>query len=267
MGGFNFKEIDWVNQATTISEDHMSSLFLENVRDNFLNYFFQKVTECTRLGENNLPSLLDLIFLNEENMISNVQFLPGIGKSDHIVILFDFNCFIQPELDVAFNKLNFFKGDYLSISSEFTNIDWSSELNELDLNLSWSFFVEKTVKLLEKYIPENKVCVDRVRNNPYMTKACKEAVHRKHTKWLKYQYCKTDLNYDAYKVARNEATLQLRKSKYSYEKDLTTRIKTENKLFWSYVRNNTKTKSSVGKLMKPPREECKSNQETANVLN
>ena len=76
-----------------------------------------------------------------------MQFLPGIGKSDHIVILFDFNCFIQPEPDVAFNKLNFFKGDYLSISSQFTNIDWSSELNGLDLKIPWSFLVEKTVKL------------------------------------------------------------------------------------------------------------------------
>ena len=100
-----------------------------------------------------------------------------------------------------------------------------------------------------------------------MTKACKETVHRKHTKWLEYQYCKTELNYDAYKVARNAATLQLRKSKYSYEKDITTRIKTENKLFWSNVRNNTKTKSSVEKLMKPSGEACKSDQETANVLN
>ena len=100
MGDFNFKEIDWVNLATTVSEDHMSTQFLENMRD---NYFFQHVTECTRLRENNLPSLLDLIFSNEENMISNMQLLPGIGKSDHTVILFDFNCFIQPEPDVAFN--------------------------------------------------------------------------------------------------------------------------------------------------------------------
>ena len=43
MGDLNFKEIDWVNQATTVSEDHISTLFLENVRD---NYFF---STCHRM--------------------------------------------------------------------------------------------------------------------------------------------------------------------------------------------------------------------------
>ena len=58
-----------------------------------------------------------------------------------------------------------------------------------------------------------------------MTKSCKDAVKKKHTKWLKYQYCKADVNYDAYKLARNAATLELRKSKYTYEKDLLQELK------------------------------------------
>ena len=70
MGDFNFKEIDWVNQSTSTSEEHISSLFLENIRD---NYLFQHVTECTRYRENNVPSVVVLVFTNEENMISNMQ--------------------------------------------------------------------------------------------------------------------------------------------------------------------------------------------------
>ena len=61
-----------------------------------------------------------------------------------------------------------------------------------------------------------------------------------------YQHCKTDVSYDIYKVAKNRATLELRKYKYLYEKDLTTRIKSESKLFWSHGRSKTKTKGGGG---------------------
>ena len=49
MGDFNFKEIDWVNQATTLSEDHMSTLFLENVRDNYFFNMSQNVLDLERI--------------------------------------------------------------------------------------------------------------------------------------------------------------------------------------------------------------------------
>ena len=41
---------------------------------------------------------------------------------------------------------------------------------------------------------------------------------------------------------------ELRRSKYEYEKDLTTKIKTDSKLFWSYVRSKQKTKGKLGQL-------------------
>ena len=129
-------------------------------------YIYQHVKDYTRY--HNAPSVLDLILSNEEN-ISEIQFLPSLGKSDHLAILFDFNCFIEPEPDKTFKKLNFFKGDYKSITSELSRIDWSSEISDLNLNLSWSFLVDIIVKLTEKYISENKVSVDRVGNNPYMS--------------------------------------------------------------------------------------------------
>ena len=36
MGDFNFKEIDWDNLETNESENHISSLFLEGVKEPFL---------------------------------------------------------------------------------------------------------------------------------------------------------------------------------------------------------------------------------------
>ena len=86
VGDFNMKEIDWTNETTPASENHISSLFLETVRDSFL---FQQVSKPTRMREHENDSLLDLILTNEENMVEDLQYLPPSRKSDHLVL--DFN--------------------------------------------------------------------------------------------------------------------------------------------------------------------------------
>ena len=62
---------------------------------------------------------------------------------------------------------------------------------------------------------------------------------------MRYKYNKTDSNFKLYKEARNRVSLELRKAKYSYEKDLALKNKDNSKLFWSYVWSKTKTKMSV----------------------
>ena len=69
--------------------------------------------------------------------------------------------------------------------------------------------------------------------NPIVTKSCLDAIKVKHQKWLKYKYCMTSSNYFNYKSARNKVTSELRKAKYNYEKDLSTRINNDNKIFWT----------------------------------
>ena len=59
----------------------------------------------------------------------------------------------------------------------------------------------------------------------------------------------------------------MRKSNYSYEKDIALKIKDNNKLFWSYVWSKTKTKMSVFKLDKGDGELTQCDQEAAGVLN
>ena len=63
-----------------------------------------------------------------------------------------------------------------------------------------------------------------------------------HRKWKRHKYCKTDHNFEIYKVARNRVTPEPKKSKYYFEKDLTARIKTENKLFGAMSERKLKQK-------------------------
>ena len=122
------------------------------------------------------------------------------------------------------------------------SIDWAQVLGGLDLSDSWDFLVDKIIQLIELYVPENKVSGQSDRENPFINQACIEAIRAKNTKWQKYMHCKSNIDYDHYKAARNRVTAGLRNDKYNFEQDLAAKIKTDNKLFWNYVRSKQKTK-------------------------
>ena len=144
MGDFNFRGINWKTVTTSVGETHIASLFVESVRD---SYFVQHVTNPARIRSGNEPSVLDLIFMNEEDMVLELDYLSSIGKSDHLLISFNFNCYTSSEFEGSQKvKHNYHKGDYQSINADLSRIDWEEELQGLDLSRSWSRLTEIYIK-------------------------------------------------------------------------------------------------------------------------
>ena len=107
--------------------------------------------------------------------------------------------------DNKYTEQNFFKGDYQSIICQLEQINWGDEMDGLDLTGSWTWFTELYIDLQEKFIPESKPRQNRRKNDPPITQACLNAIKTKHKKWLKYKYmyCKSQENFNNYKIARN----------------------------------------------------------------
>ena len=100
-------EINWESNTTTVGEDHKATKFVECIRDTF---WFQYVKYPTRVRQGNEPSVLSLIFSNEENMVEKVNFLSSLGKSDHLVLTFKLVCYTIPDFkSEQKSKLNFLK--------------------------------------------------------------------------------------------------------------------------------------------------------------
>jgi len=57
-------------------------------------FLFQQIN-CTYNVSGETPSLLDLVFTNEQDMIDNISHLPPLGNSDHICIEFDLICYLE----------------------------------------------------------------------------------------------------------------------------------------------------------------------------
>ena len=119
-------------------------------------FLFQHVQEPTRYRSQNVPSILDLILMNEENMISNLQYKPGLDKSDHLVLDFTFNCYIGSS-DPPSKKLKYFKGNYNKISEKIHECNWEQNLQELSLPEAWETLTEKLIQLVEENVPVRKV--------------------------------------------------------------------------------------------------------------
>ena len=134
MGDFNLREVNWGSMTTIVGENHIASLFVECVCD---SYFFQHVIQPTRVHSGNEPAVLDLIFTNEEDMISDMSYLPSLGKSmksDHLLISFSFNCYTATEFETGNQvKYNYHSDNYQSIKADMATVDRDEELRGLDL--------------------------------------------------------------------------------------------------------------------------------------
>ena len=95
MGDFNYPKIDWENcNSNGDSTESIKYKFIENLQDIFL---FQHIKTNTCWRGTNSPHILDLIITNEEPMISDLECISPLGKSDHCVISFNYNYYGKPK--------------------------------------------------------------------------------------------------------------------------------------------------------------------------
>ena len=71
-----------------------------------------------------------------------MNYLPGLGSSDNVLMRLDFNYFIDATKGSC-TKVNFHKGDYISMNQALLDIQWNTVLGGLSLWESWDCFAEK----------------------------------------------------------------------------------------------------------------------------
>ena len=85
LGDFNFPTINWDSLSTPHLSNHCASEFLAATQDAFL---FQYVQSPTHTRPNQKPTLIDLIFSQDDQTITNMTTSAPIGKSHHKVLRF-----------------------------------------------------------------------------------------------------------------------------------------------------------------------------------
>ena len=125
-GDFNYPDIKW---STLACDTSFSKLFLDAVNNCCL---FQHVTEPTHYRRNTTANILDLVFTNEDGMIDSIEYLPGIGASDHVWLQFNFICYSSP-MPTDRPKYNLHQADFNKMRELLQPIDWNDLLGDLDI--------------------------------------------------------------------------------------------------------------------------------------
>jgi Endonuclease-reverse transcriptase len=182
MGDFNYPDIDNENYSVNAGEDSAPFRFFTMTQDLFL---LQHETENTRMRLRNSPSLIDLIFTNEDNLIKKMNYEAPVGKCNHVSLTFtSMTCIAQDKTDSS--KLNYWKGNYGEIKNELSKTVWSSLLQENDIEGGWSEVKNLLLHLSTKYIPvlhKN----EKWKKNDWMNEKTSKQLQARDKAWKKYR--------------------------------------------------------------------------------
>ena len=173
-GDFNFPKIDWRNWNTTTNNDEdQESMFIEAVRDGYLH---QHIHQHTRIRGDDDPSLIDLLFTNEEGMIDEVEIQSPLGKSDHAMIQFKFNCYnVLSQNSPA--KFMFNRGNYDNLKTELSRVNWDDLIRPGDsVNNQWLLFASTVMDAMNTHIP--KFTPKQGTKRKYLTPLDKNAISK-----------------------------------------------------------------------------------------
>ena len=260
-GDFNYGSLDWELMQSTESLNHCSSLFIERIKDLFL---YQHVEECTRHRVGQSPSRLDLIFSNEQGMITDLDYFQPLGASDHDCLVFNFRCYTDHRPSEV-PRPNFYKGKYEQMRETLKSVDWESVQDE-DTNVFWENFVCEIDKAIENNVP-SVTPSNKAKKKPWLNRDALTSVKNKKKAWKKYRLCRNPHNFQLYAEARNKATRECRNAKLNYEKLIAINIKEDSKSFWNYVRMQSKTRTGIGDLESSDGTLSSSDHQKAELLN
>ncbi len=263
VGDFNYKSINWSNWSSNTSEESIENKFIETCRDCF---YHQHVENPTRRRGDDEPSKLDLIFTNEETQVSEVTHLPPLGKSDHDVLAFDFQCYV--EYSKPKKRYNYSKGKYPNMRKQLADSNWVDEFVKLSEGENanpetlWESLKSKLLDLRNEFVPladtDDKPSWKTKGSIP-LDKNIRDAIKEKeksHRAWMKaHKRCGmlSEKLRCQYAKARNKVNTLLRRGKRKLERLIALQAKSNPKAFWMHTRRYLKTRNGIAPLLADPK--------------
>ena len=158
VGNFNYSDINW--KSLTINDSSSPQPYEEFLEVISSCALYQHVSEPTRYKQGVAPSLLDLMITNKEGMISNLSYLPLLGKSDHLCLQFSFNLVLPDVSDYV--KFNLSAGNYDTLRSEVANIN-CEEMMDMSMDAAWKYFSTKFDVAIKHSVPLTR-CQPKFKN-------------------------------------------------------------------------------------------------------
>ena len=190
--------------------------------------------------------VLDLVFVDDIDIISNLEITTRLGNSDHLSIELtlddSLDCY-NPRHDI---KRNFYRGDYVKAKELLSAVPWN-EMSDMSLQDSCDFFYENINTVIDQTIPETSTT--KKRSKPiWMDYYCQKLVEQKYRAWKRYSYSRRREDYLKYCQIRNKIPRCVRYAKRKFEQGVAMDAKVNPKSFWKYVKSKSHTRTGIGNI-------------------
>ena len=244
VGDYNYPKIDWTSYTSDSKHEDINFEFIECVRD---CYMHQHVTTPTRGRGTETPSVLDLVFSNEAELVEGVTTNAPLGASDHSVLEIDFRCHpgeLPPKVSYSYEKADFKK------MRDMMDIDWEKILGDCedDVNTQWEIFHNKYKQAEEACVPKRILKTSKKKFSVPLDKRTLAKKRRKHRLWQRFLETEDGKVYTEYRRCSNQLRRLTRKATKIFEKGIAKSAKTQPKKFWKYVSSKTKAKNKIPDL-------------------
>ncbi|KAK6017038.1 hypothetical protein OSTOST_17474, partial [Ostertagia ostertagi] len=227
LGDFNLPEINWAQWDSWKEETHPLSVTFAS------HGFKQYIKEPTR-GSN----ILDLLFSNDHELLSNVSVNSSIGHSDHLSISFEIMRSLLPTVPVL--KRLFSKCDYTSITNYLFNILWIESFESVPtVDEKYVMFLSILNDVIDKFVPWAYVFPNKSNLPAYLQNMLE------HKECLLH-YAKSTGDWTEYKAFSSTFSDKLVKFNKSVEKKIVE--SKEKHRFFRFMKSRLRTKAQLSDL-------------------
>lgn len=213
------------------SRAHQMKDFVSSCGLTILN---DSVPTCFR--PNAPPSLLDFIIVSDPSSVLVYDQLSLEGISEHDLLFCTYNISFSYNIaPMSFQFKDFRSIDIDSLHTAASSIPWEQCRLKSDPNDKLKCLQLFLAHLYDTYVPIKTVSI-RNKACPWFTSAVLSALKSRNKLYSKWKQNRSQLNWVAYKVARNKATYIVRESKRNYySSKLSTSLPP--KMLWKNLRN------------------------------
>ena len=233
LGDFNLPQIDWERGLAA----GVSGEVLEALEDSHMT---QMVEFSTQVRGN----ILDLVVTNMPERVSEVREEGRLGKSDHVMIVVEIHVASKQRVTHTPQR-DWRKAEWNTMRERLTDRCWVNGVRRMDTTAAWLEVKRKVNQLVEDYVP-----LRRLRNNNrpiWMRQEILRAIRKKKKLWKRDKFKEDQTEYkEQEKKTRN----LIRRAKRKFEKNLSEGNNGNNRPFFAYIKQRTKSKPSIGPLKK-----------------
>jgi hypothetical protein len=220
----------------------------------------QFVQECTRFRSGQNPSLLDLILISNPDLATNLNYLPPVGKSDHVLLEFN----IQVAISISPKKTSVTKTflDFDKLNHLLSSVDWENELSSDSLDDNWLKF-RNMLLIWQIKCSVSKTYITNP-SKPWLNPKIFALIGQKKSLWQKFRRSLSIEDYESHRKLSNTLSKQIKLAKKGYEERI---VNSDNsKSLFKFVRRVLAIEAKEFRLKRADDTLTTSDYETANLF-